>query len=135
MSADSTTAFTTALLNNPGEIISSSFDEIGVDREKTVEKLMNRINRNNHIEFIPSDPIFIDFSEKGTTVFVAIDGPNSWGVSYQHPLDIEKVKNYAYQLDNTAKMYYLTKIDHVPSHIEKRNPRVFNKKRMGRNKL
>jgi hypothetical protein len=47
-------------------------------------------------------------------VLVVIDGPNALGKDFSDRLDLEQVRDYAYALDKTAQLYYLTKIHDYP---------------------
>lgn len=47
-------------------------------------------------------------------VLLIIDGPNSLGLDFSDRLDLKTVRDYAYSLDKTAKLYYLTKLHNYP---------------------
>jgi len=60
-------------------------------------------------------------------VLLIIDGPNSYGEKFLDPLDLEKARDYAYEVDKNAKLYFFTKIHDVPRDIRKKNSNILSR--------
>lgn len=116
-----------AILENPEEIILGVFEDIGINLETLRITALDNASRDQMVGFFASSEVLLEDIGNSQKVLLIIDGPNSYGKDYADPLDLRKARDYAYEVDKNAKLYFFTKIHDVPREIRKENPNILSR--------